>query len=124
VHATVSIVESSGPSQVTVPDVVGDTESQAVSTLQADNLNPVVFCQSTSQQAQNGIVQSQNPTGGKTASPGQSVDITVASYPSCSATSSTTTTTSLLGHGRGAAGAAAGGSVIWMAGGRRRRRTR
>src|SRR5579872_3238702 len=89
-HASVSLVVSTGPSSVTVPDVIGDTQAQAVSTLQSANLNPVVICQATSQQSQDGIVQAQNPTGGKTASPGETVDITVASYPNCS--SSTTTT--------------------------------
>jgi serine/threonine-protein kinase len=127
-NATVNLVVSSGPSTVTVPDVVGDTQAQAVSTLQSASLNPVVFCQSTSQQSQNGLVQSQNPSGGKTVQTGSTVNITVASYPNCSSTTSTTATTTPGptlpggGHGRGPSGIAVGGLVFSAAGAHRRRR--
>ncbi len=46
-NATVNLVVSSGPSSVLVPYVIGDTQAQAVSTLQSANLNPVVICQPT-----------------------------------------------------------------------------
>jgi len=126
-NSVVNLVESTGPSQVTVPDVVGEPQAQAVSTLQSAMLNPVVFCQGTLQQSQNGNVLSQNPTGGKTVSTGSNVNITVASYPNCSTTSTTSsgsTTTSILGHGRGAQGAAAGGLASSAIGLRRRRNSK
>ncbi len=90
-NAVVNLVVSSGPSQILVPDVVGYTEQAAVAALQP-NLNPEVICQSTSDPTQDGLVQSQTPSGGMQASPGSTVDITVASYPSCAATSTTTST--------------------------------
>ena len=46
-NANVNLVLSSGPSSVLVPDVMGDTQAQAVTTLQGANLAPVVICQST-----------------------------------------------------------------------------
>jgi serine/threonine-protein kinase len=90
-NAVVDLVLSSGPGQGLVPDVIGDTESTAITTLQAANLNPVVICQSTLNQAQDGLVQSQNPSGGQVANSGTTVAITVASFSGCSATTTTTT---------------------------------
>jgi serine/threonine-protein kinase len=92
-NAVVNLVVSSGPSQILVPDVVGDTEQAAVTALQP-NLSAVVICQSTSDPTQDGLVQAQTPSGGMPAAPGSSVDITVASYPSCAATSTTTASSS------------------------------
>jgi serine/threonine-protein kinase len=91
-NSTVNLVVSSGPSQVLVPDVVGSTQAEAVSTLQSDNLTPVVICQSTPLQSQDGLVQSQSPAGGMSVAPGFVVDITVASFEGCATSSSTTTT--------------------------------
>jgi len=91
-NANVNLVVSSGPSAVLVPYVIGDSQAQAVSTLQSANLNPVVFCQSTTDPTQSGLVQTQNPNGGISTSPGSAVDITVGGYPSCAATTTTTTT--------------------------------
>jgi beta-lactam-binding protein with PASTA domain len=87
---------SSGPSTVVVQNVVGDSQAAAVSTLQGQNLAPVVVCQATTDPTQDGIVQSQTPLGGQTVSVGSTVTITVDSVSGCSdttTTSSTTTTT-------------------------------
>jgi serine/threonine-protein kinase len=92
-NATVNLVLSSGPSSVLVPDVMGDTQAQAVTTLQGANLAPVVICQPTSDQTQDGLVQAQNPNGGQSVSPGTTVDITVASFSGCSGSSTTSSTT-------------------------------
>ena len=93
-NTTVNLVLSSGPSTVTVQDVVGETQQQAISTLQGQNLNPVVICQSTLSQAQDGTVLSQSPAAGTQNVPtGSTVDITVGSFPNCSATTSTVTST-------------------------------
>ncbi|HUY22844.1 MAG TPA: Stk1 family PASTA domain-containing Ser/Thr kinase [Acidimicrobiales bacterium] len=102
-NASVNLVVSHGPSSVLVPDTTGSTQAQAVSTLQSANLNPVVICQSTQDPTQDGLVQSQSPSGGKSVGSGTTVTITVASYPSCSATTSTTTggtTTTTSAHHR------------------------
>jgi serine/threonine-protein kinase len=97
---TVNLVESSGPSTVVVPDVIGDMQAQAVSTLQGDNLLPVVNCLATSDPSQDGIVQSQSPQGGVTKPTGTSVTITVDSLQGCS----TTTTAADRHHTHSGAG--------------------
>ncbi|MHB8681215.1 MAG: Stk1 family PASTA domain-containing Ser/Thr kinase [Acidimicrobiales bacterium] len=101
---TVDLVVSSGPSQVTVPNVVGDTTSQAATTLQQANLVPVESCQKTVNPAADGTVLSQNPSGGSQVPSGSTVTI-VYGASSCSGggTSTTTTTSSALlggGHSR------------------------
>ncbi|HZU80978.1 MAG TPA: Stk1 family PASTA domain-containing Ser/Thr kinase [Acidimicrobiales bacterium] len=109
---TVNLVVSTGPPNVTVPNVVGDSTSQAVSTLQSSNLVPVETCTKTSDPTQNGVVISQNPQGGNSVPSGSTVTITYGGFPNCnsSTTSTTTTTTSGLfglrhghvaGHGHG-----------------------
>ncbi len=99
-NTNVNLVVSSGPSSVLVPYVIGDTQAQAVTTLQSANLNPVVLCQLTLNQNQDGLVQAQSPNGGQSESPGTAVDITVASFSGCSGTSpSTSTTTGTTGPG-------------------------
>jgi len=109
-NANVNLVLSSGPSSVLVPDVMGDTQAQAVTTLQGANLAPVVICQSTSEQSQDGLVQAQNPSGGQSVSPGTTVDITVASFSGCSGPSTTSTTAGNTGGGGG--GHAKGGGQL------------
>jgi eukaryotic-like serine/threonine-protein kinase len=89
-NTNVNLVVSSGPSTVLVPDGMGNTETTAVSTLQTAKLNPVVICQSTVDPAQDGLVQSQSPSGGVQVNSGTTVDITVASLAGCSATTTTT----------------------------------
>ncbi|HUY64665.1 MAG TPA: Stk1 family PASTA domain-containing Ser/Thr kinase [Acidimicrobiales bacterium] len=86
---TVNLVVSSGPSNVTVPDVVGDDTNTAVSTLQSDNLVAVEACQVTADPTQYGTVIAQNPTGGQSVPSGSTVRIT---YASSNCSSSTTTT--------------------------------
>jgi len=82
---------SGGPSSVLVPYVIGDTQAQAVSTLQSANLTSVVICQPTGNQAQDGLVQAQSPNGGQSEAPGTAVDITVASFSGCSGGPTSTT---------------------------------
>jgi serine/threonine-protein kinase len=88
----VNLVVSSGPSSVVVPDVVGETQGQAVSALQGVQLQPVVICESTFDPTQNGVVQSQNPAGGKPTTPGATVNITVGCLSAVTTTTPTTTT--------------------------------
>jgi beta-lactam-binding protein with PASTA domain len=82
-----------------VPDVVNDTQATAVSTLQGDNLNPVVICQSTQDPTQDGIVQDQNPNGGVSVNAGTTVNITVTNLNGCSGTT-TTAPSGNTGHHR------------------------
>jgi eukaryotic-like serine/threonine-protein kinase len=88
--ATITLNVSSGPQTVFVPDVIGDPESTAVSTLQGDNLTPVVSCQQTGGDS----VVAQNPQGGASEPSGTDVTITV-SMSSCPGGSTTTTTTTM-----------------------------
>jgi serine/threonine-protein kinase len=92
-NATVNLVVSSGPSSVLVPYVIGDTQAQAVSTLQSSNLTSVVICQPTVNQSQDGLVQAQSPNGGQPEAPGTAVNITVASFSGCSGNPTSSTTT-------------------------------
>jgi beta-lactam-binding protein with PASTA domain len=70
--------------------VVGDTQAQAETALQAQNLTAVVVCEPTSVPAQDGIVQTQTPQGGQPVPTGSSVTITVASFSGCAGTTTTT----------------------------------
>jgi eukaryotic-like serine/threonine-protein kinase len=99
-NTTVNLVVSSGPGTLLVPNVISDTQSTAVSTLQGAGLNPVVICQSTLDSTQDGVVQSQNPAGGVQVNAGSSVNITVARFPTCSASPTSSTTTTTSGHNR------------------------
>ena len=96
-NANVNLVVSSGPSSVLVPYVIGDTQAQAVSMLQSAGLNPVVICQLTLDQAEDGLVQAQSPNGGQSESPGTTVDITVASFSGCSGSTTSSTATGNTG---------------------------
>jgi len=84
----VTIVVSSGPQQVTVPNVVGQAQSSATATLQGAGFT--VDVQSVPSSPTNaGKVIAQSPQGGSSAAHGTAVTITVGSSTSTS-TSSTT----------------------------------
>ncbi len=90
--AAVTIYVSSGPSQTTVPNVVGQTQSAATSALRdagfVVNVVPTV-----SSPANVGKVISQNPTGGSKAEDGSAVTITVGTAAPTTSTSTSTTST-------------------------------
>jgi serine/threonine-protein kinase len=90
---TVNFNVSNGPPQVTVPDVVGYTSQQAVSTLEAAGF--LVDQQYVSTDAsQDNIVQRQNPPGNSQAEKGSHVTIVVGQHsPGPPPTTTTTTTT-------------------------------
>ncbi len=92
--STVDLVVSSGPQQVTVPDVTGQSQSAASATLSADGFGVAKTYQATSTQALDGQVVAQSPTGNTSVSAGSTVTITVAQFtaPSTTAPASTTTT--------------------------------
>jgi serine/threonine-protein kinase len=76
---TVNLSVSNGPPQVTVPDVVGYTSQQAVSTLEQAGFKVVQQPVSTDASQQN-IVQTQNPAGNSQALQGSTVTITVGQH--------------------------------------------
>jgi eukaryotic-like serine/threonine-protein kinase len=90
---TINLNVSSGPQTVTVLNVVGDTQSQAMTALTGQGLVPSTTCQQTSSPTEDGIVTAQTPVGGATVPPGSTVTITVGSISGCSSTTTTTVTT-------------------------------
>ena len=89
----VTIVVSSGPNQVSVPDVVGMSQSAAVNALTAAGFQ-VSVSQAVSTNANIGKVISQSPSAGSKANQGSTVTITVGIAPPTTSTSGSTTTTS------------------------------
>jgi serine/threonine-protein kinase len=88
----VTIVVSSGPNQVPVPDVVGMSQSAAANALSSAGFG-VSVSQAVSTNANIGKVISQNPPAGSKADQGSTVGITVGIAPPTSSTSGSTTTT-------------------------------
>ncbi|MGA7434019.1 MAG: PASTA domain-containing protein, partial [Solirubrobacterales bacterium] len=90
--STVEVTVSSGPAETTVsvPNVVGLTEAEAKSDLNAAGLVASVQDQSTSIQPQDGRVIDQNPGAGGDVNEGTRIVIIVGSYdPNASADDST-----------------------------------
>ena len=77
---TVEIVVSSGPEQVDVPDVVGDTIEEARSTLEAAGFRATVE-EREDAEADPGTVLAQSPAAGSTVDAGATVALTVARAP-------------------------------------------
>ena len=75
--ATITLSVSKGPKQSTVPDVTNQDEDSATSTLQAAGFQVTVEHQDVQDPGLDGIVLSQNPTGGTKADHGSTVTITV-----------------------------------------------
>lgn len=80
VGTAVGLTVSSGPATVTVPDVIGDSQSQAESAIRAAGLVPSVTTQPSNSVPQ-GQVVSQDPTGNSQATEGATVTIVVSSGP-------------------------------------------
>ncbi|MDQ1403087.1 MAG: eukaryotic-like serine/threonine-protein kinase [Actinomycetota bacterium] len=87
--STVTLVVSSGPEQVTVPDVMGMTQTQATQTLQNAGFHVVSQDQFTTHSSENGRVLDQSPNAGTKADKGSTVTITVGRSPAGSTTSTT-----------------------------------
>jgi eukaryotic-like serine/threonine-protein kinase len=75
--STVTMFVSSGPSDVTVPDVVGMSQDAATSQLQAAGFQVSVAKQSVNDPSEDGKVLEQSPQGGTSAPKGSTVTITV-----------------------------------------------
>jgi len=68
------------PPKVKVPNVVGETQQQAMADLKAAGFSVVVQTVIVADQTQDGIVQSQSPAGGTKAPPGSAVTIVVGKF--------------------------------------------
>ncbi len=90
----VELIVSSGPSEVPVQNVVGDTLSAAESALRAQGFVVAIVYHQTLNPSEWGIVISQSPTGGTPAAPSSTVTITVGENPTSTSTTSTTSPTS------------------------------
>ena len=90
--SSVTLDVSNGPSQISVPNVVGQPIAQAANTLGSHNLTLGNVTYQPSATVANGDVISTNPTAGSNVSPNTSVDVVVSQGPS-----QTTTTTSPTG---------------------------
>ena len=91
--AKVNLEVSTGPCNVVVPNVVHDTETQAISTLSGSGLKTVPTTTLACAPATNGNVVSETPPGGTTVKRGATVGIVV-----CRSTVTTTTTPTPTGH--------------------------
>jgi serine/threonine-protein kinase len=90
--SNIKVFISTGPSQVTVPPVVGATVSQAQSTLAAANLQTRVVFQPTTIKDNDGKVLAQDPAAGMMVNPQTPVVLTVGEF-------TPTTTTPTTSHG-------------------------
>ena len=78
--STVTVYTSTGPGQVTVPNVVGMTEADATSALEAKGFTVNSQTVPVTSTSDNGRVQSQSPSGGTTATQGSTVTIDVGKF--------------------------------------------
>jgi serine/threonine-protein kinase len=78
--STVKLSVSKGPKQSTVPDVTNQDEDSARSTLRSSGFKVAVSRQDVHDPGLDGIVLSQDPTGGTKADEGSTVAITVGHY--------------------------------------------
>jgi serine/threonine-protein kinase len=77
---TITLSVSRGPSTVLVPDVTTEDLSTATSQLSGAGFIPQVIYQDTADVAEEGIILSQEPTGGSQVAPGSRVKIYVGKY--------------------------------------------
>jgi eukaryotic-like serine/threonine-protein kinase len=75
--STITLSVSKGPKTSTVPDVSGEEQSTAVSTLKASGFKVAIVKQDVEDPTQDGVVLSQEPSGNTQAKPGSTVTITV-----------------------------------------------
>jgi serine/threonine-protein kinase len=91
--STVTIVVSSGPEETPVPNVIGRTESSAISRLESAGFEVTVTTQSSTA-ANDGRVIAQSPASGELAAAGSTVNITVGVFePPVTTTTTGATTT-------------------------------
>ena len=93
--STVTLKVSKGPSTTAVPDVTDLDQDTATATLRSAGFQVAVQTRDTTDPAQDGVVLTQNPRGGKQATIGATVTILVGVLitPTTTETTPTTTTT-------------------------------
>jgi serine/threonine-protein kinase len=106
VGSRVTVLVSSGPAQIRVPDVKGDTQSAAESALSNAGLQPGTITQQTSSTATPTTVLAQTPRAGSLVHSGTKVNLVVARAPS------TVPVPTLLGQSESSAAAALGGAGL------------
>jgi beta-lactam-binding protein with PASTA domain/predicted Ser/Thr protein kinase len=79
-RSTVKLSVSKGPKQSTVPDVTNQDEDSARSTIRSSGFKVAVTRQDVEDPGLDGIVLSQDPTGGTKADEGSTVTITIGRY--------------------------------------------
>ena len=91
--STVTLTVSSGPANVVVPSLIGQSQGQAGQALGAAQLNLGSITSVSSTQYPAGIVVASSPAAGTSVPPGSSVAISVSTGPPATTTTTTTTTT-------------------------------
>jgi serine/threonine-protein kinase len=107
--SNVDLFVSSGPPNVTVPSVTGQTQNDATSTLR-DQGFAVQTTQQTNTSATAGTVITQSPTGGSTAAPGATVTLTIAQAPTSTTNANTASVPGVTGKTASAATSALQGA--------------
>jgi eukaryotic-like serine/threonine-protein kinase len=79
--SSVTMFVSTGPQNVSVPNVVGQMQNQASQTLQQAGLQVFVSQQNTNNPSDNGRVLAQNPAAGQQQPKGSGVTLTVGRFP-------------------------------------------
>jgi len=99
VGSTVTIFVSSGPAQVPVPSVIGQSQAAATASLTQAGFKVSTTTSATPDQTQNNTVISQNPNAGTKAAKGSTVTIVIGTFTAPPTTSTTTalSTTSTTG---------------------------
>lgn len=88
----VSLVVAQAPKESSVPEVVGQSETQAAATLGRAGFNPKSVSRTVSNPAQVGVVLKQSPAGGHNAPNGATVTIAVGVLEEATSTGTSTTT--------------------------------
>jgi serine/threonine-protein kinase len=109
VASGVDLFVSSGPPNVTVSDVTGQTQSEATSTLHDQGFAVRTTPQTTSS-AKAGTVITQDPAGGSPAAPGTTVTLTIAQAPAAPTPATTANVPGVTGKTAGAATSALQGA--------------
>jgi len=78
--STIVLSVSKGPTTSTVPDVTSISQNDAVAQLRASGFRVHIVSQPVTDANQDGIVQTQDPTGGSKAPPGSTVTIAVGKF--------------------------------------------
>jgi serine/threonine-protein kinase len=92
VGSEVTIFVSTGPATAAMPDLKGDTQAKAASTLGGQGLKANFITTTVTSASQNGLVQSTTPAAGTPVTAGQTVAVVIGSYNAPTTTTTTTTT--------------------------------